>query len=107
MLLLRGTIETGAGKFTHVRQLPPQSFQIVKVDLKDNRHVTDDNLEQLKGLTKLEGFILFGREITDAGLQQLQGLTKLTKLDLQETKVTPQGIADLKQALPKCEITGP
>ena len=42
--------------------------------------------------------------VTDAGLVHLQGMTNLTILDLRDTKVTDAGVAELKQALPNCEI---
>lgn len=42
--------------------------------------------------------------MTDAGLAHLKPLTNLTKLELYHTKVTAVGIADLRRALPKCEI---
>ena len=44
---------------------------------------TDEVLaEKLKGLTKLEGLILYGTKVTDAGLVHLKGLTNLEDLYL-------------------------
>lgn len=40
-------------------------------------------------------------------LEHLEGLTILTSLSRRSTKVTAQSIADLKEALPNCEIIGP
>ena len=43
-------------------------------------------------------------QITDAGLVHLKGLTGLQTLNLAGTKVTDAGVAELKKALPNCEI---
>jgi hypothetical protein len=43
-------------------------------------------------------------KITDAGLQQLKKLRGLKTLTLAGTAITAKGIADLKTALPECEI---
>jgi hypothetical protein len=73
----------------------------------DNTQVTDSGLANLQGLTRLRGLTLANTQVTDAGLALLQGLTSLRGLDLTNTKVTDAGIAKLRQALPKCQITGP
>ena len=61
-------------------------------------------LVHLKGLTNLKGLVLADTQITDAGLVHLAGLTKLGNLDLSFSQVTRAGIAELKKALPKCNI---
>ena len=53
MLGIEGTIETDAGEFTEVGQLPKEPFRIVSIKLDRNRQVKDENLEHLKGLTNL------------------------------------------------------
>ena len=56
-------------------------------------------------MSKLETLDLgFCRKITDAGLVHLKGMTNLQSLDLGGTKITDAGVADLKKALPNCEI---
>ena len=45
-----------------------------------------------------------GWRITDAGLVHLKGLTNLLTLILTDTQVTYAGVADLKKALPNCNI---
>ena len=44
------------------------------------------------------------KDLTDAGLVHIKGLTKLGNLDLSFSQVTRAGIAELKKALPKCNI---
>jgi len=83
VLEIGGSIETDKGEFTSFDDLPLESFQVIKVDVSGSPQVTNDDLEQFKGLANL------------------------TTLDLSNTKVTPEAVADLKKALPKCEITGP
>ena len=68
------------------------------------QNVTDAGLVHLKGLTNLQNFSLWAAPVTDAGLVHLQGMTNLKILDLRDTKVTDAGVAELKQALPNCEI---
>ena len=43
-------------------------------------------------------------KITDVGLKEVAKLQKLTFLDLRDTEITKAGVAELKKALPKCEI---
>jgi hypothetical protein len=44
------------------------------------------------------------KEVGDGGLKHLHGLTGLQELDLTGIEVTPEGLADLRRALPKCQI---
>lgn len=59
------------------------------------------NLAELKQVRRLS---LAGSGLGDASLKHLAGLTKLETLDLRRTKVTAAGVAELKSALPKCQI---
>jgi len=45
--------------------------------------------------------------VSDAGLKSIAELKHLKKLDLTDTSVTEAGIAELKKALPECEILCP
>jgi hypothetical protein len=73
----------------------------------DDTQITDAGLEHLKGLDQLQDLGLRNTKITDVGLQHLTRLNQLVKLSLDGTEVTGEGIAKLRQALPRCQITGP
>ena len=45
--------------------------------------------------------------ITDVGLKEVTKLQNLRSLSLRDTQITDAGVAELKKALPKCEISGP
>jgi Leucine-rich repeat (LRR) protein len=107
VLGIGGTIETEAGKFTAVGQLPKQPFEITLVNLKGKQQVSDDDLVKLKGLTNLTALELSSTRITDNGLGHLKKLTNLKHLRLSQAKVTAKGIAELQKALPNCEIKEP
>ncbi len=66
--------------------------------------ITDDGLQYLSGLKKLQILDLGETEITDAGLRHLRGLAALKHLNLADTKVTAEGVEMLKKSLPKVEI---
>jgi len=58
----------------------------------------------IKELTNLKSLNLSQTKVADEGLEHLQGLAKLQTLYLRSTQVTDAGIAELKKALPKCQI---
>ena len=66
--------------------------------------ITDAGLEHLKGLTSLQTLTLARTKITGAGLVHLKGLTKLRLLGVVQTQVSDAGVADMRKALPNCEI---
>jgi hypothetical protein len=66
--------------------------------------ITDDGLQHLSGLRRLQILDLGGTGITDAGLQHLRELVELRHLNLADTKVTAEGVEMLKKALPNVEI---
>jgi len=132
VLGIGGRIATDEGKFTKMAELPEKPFQITAIDLNaagskatdvgarnlsgltgltwlslEGTDVSDAGLVHLEGLTNLTTLILNGTPVGDAGLERLKGLTKLTSLGLIETKVTAQSVADLKKALPNCDIRSP
>ena len=72
--------------------------------LLNGHQVTDATLVYLKGLTKLTALSLSATQVTDAGMVHLLGLTNLQTLNLSRTQVTDAGVAELRQALPNCEI---
>ena len=66
---------------------------------------TDAGLKEVVKLQSLETLWLFDAQTTDAGLKDVAKLQKLSSLNLtQLTQVTAAGVAELKKALPKCEI---
>jgi hypothetical protein len=77
--------------------------QLQILDLTDSR-VTDAGMKHLKKLVHLERLFLDGTDVTDAGLEHLKGLAELRILELYATQVTDAGAADLRKALPHCEI---
>jgi internalin A len=66
--------------------------------------ITDAGLVHLKGLIGLQELKLAGTQITDAGLKHLTGLKNLREFPLVDTEVTDVGVAELKKALPDCNI---
>jgi len=60
------------------------------------KQVTDAGLENLKGLTQLQGLNLGGTKVTDTGLENLKGLNQLQWLSLGGTKVTDAGLENLE-----------
>jgi len=60
------------------------------------RAVTDDWLQNLKGLTSLQRLDLSHSQVTDAGLAHLKGLTELQMLILPPTRVTDAGLEQLQ-----------
>ena len=70
------------------------------------RQTVDADLEHLKGLTSLTILNLAEcNQITDAGLEHINELTSLTELDLYGTQITDAGLAEIKAALPNCDIS--
>jgi hypothetical protein len=68
--------------------------------------VTDEKLENLKRLDRLEQLDLFGNyQVTDVGLDHLKVLPQLQEVYLGGTAVTDAGVKKLQQALPNCKIT--
>jgi hypothetical protein len=76
---------------------------VVRVILFKTR-VTDDEVRQLKWLSKLRYLDLAGTEVTDACLDGLRELRELQFLDLSGTKVTGASLIDLRKRMPKLKI---
>ena len=58
-------------------------------------------------MQKLEYLYLYDTKITDAGLKDVAKLQKLTYLGIGVIQITKAGVAELKKALPNCEISWP
>ena len=59
-----------------------------------NPDVTDQTLEHLKGMNRLEELDLNNTQVTDSGLKILRDLPALASLRLKNTKVTDQGFQE-------------
>ena len=87
-----GEIEKLGGRVIIDEKSPDKP--VIGVDLVRSQ-VTDDGLEHLKGLTKLQRLYL-GSDITVAGLEHLKGLTQLKELYLDGTEMTDVELKHLK-----------
>jgi hypothetical protein len=71
----------------------------------DGLRPSNNALQQLGGLKKLETLSLSFTSVTDAGLEQLYGLTNLKSVRLlNANNVTTDGVNKLRGALPKCKV---
>src|SRR5256885_1857028 len=66
--------------------------------------VTDADLDELGGLTKLRELNLYRSQVTNSGLEKLKALKQLRSLDLRYTRATGAGVNSLRAGLPKCEV---
>lgn len=69
-------------------------------------NITDEGLKHLTGLTNLNYLNLDYTKITDVGLKYLRRLNNLRELSLVRSHITEKAWADLKAALPNCNILG-
>lgn len=68
--------------------------------------VTDAGLPKLQALPNLKELKLGNTAITDQGLASLQSIKSLESVNVHNCKsVTAKGIADLKKALPDCQVS--
>jgi len=77
---------------------------LVGLYLSSSKQVSDDCLVHCKEWKKLETLHVPGTQVSDAGLLHLKECKNLKSLELKDTKVTAAGVADLKKALPQCNI---
>ena len=77
--------------------------QLTQLELSSTK-VTGTGLVHLKGLRQLSVLHLNYTQVTDDDVEHLLVFDKLTFLSLLRTKVTAQGVAQLKKALPNCDI---
>lgn len=66
--------------------------------------VTDAGLATVARLPNLKHLHLDGTAVTDAGLDALRACKKLEYLSIANTKVSPAAVAELRKALPRCEV---
>jgi len=72
----------------------------------DNTEVTDAALEYVAALSELRYLSLGGTKVSDAGLAHLEAMPNLKWLNLRHTGITAERVAQLKKAMPNCEIFG-
>lgn len=70
----------------------------------DKTEIGDSTLRHLKGLKKLTCLLLDETNITDDGLRSLYGLRQLDTLTLIETETSEEARAQLREALPQCNV---
>ena len=81
-------------RVVHVEPLDQKSEE-VSVRLGGDWHGTVDDLKLLSRVTNLQRLAAFGVPITDDDLKQLDGLSRLAEVELLGTKVTAEGAARL------------
>ena len=96
---LGGTKISNAG-LAHLTDLS----NLVTLSLHSTR-ITDAGLLHLKGLIGLKTLWLGGTTVSDNGLKHLAGLANLQSIGLEDTKTTGEGIAELRRALPQCQVS--
>ncbi len=68
----------------------------------NNTNITDKGLRHLRGLTGLQNLSFYGDKVTDAGMEHLRGLTQLRNLNLIGAQVTDSGLERL-DGLPRLQ----
>jgi len=99
----------GCGTISETNQNVPEKLiadPIVEKEIRERLKKSTGELTEAD-LEKVTHLDLRGTEITDEGLKDAAKLQKLTSLYLNDTQVTKAGVAQLKKALPKCNILSP
>ena len=93
------------------KSLKKPTGELTKADLEKvtrlglvSTQITDAGLKELAKLKQLTVLHLAETQVTDAGLNDVAKMKQLKLLTLGRTKVTDAGVAQLKKALPKCDI---
>lgn len=83
------------------KPIPDGNLTVEKIEL-DRLKITDDDLDQLAGLTNLKHLGLHSARITTKGIDKIVALPTLTELELSYTNLDDAGMEKLK-ALPQLE----
>jgi hypothetical protein len=75
-----------------------------RLNISQNKEITDQGIEHVGKLVRLEELTMQGIPVTDAGIGPLKSLTELDFLFIRGTKVTRDGARELKDALPEAMI---
>ena len=71
-------------------------------------HFADENsLKHLQNLTYMSGLVFRDCNVTDDGLNNLRGLKNLRLIELEKSQATTQGIRELQKSLPSATVVGP
>lgn len=70
----------------------------------DENQITDDGLENLRGMTTLETLNIHGSRVTDKGLEVLATLPNLKLLNVPSATVTHDAVSKLQRRLPRLKI---
>ncbi|XP_053322542.1 uncharacterized protein LOC128496777 [Spea bombifrons] len=83
-----------------------QLSTLVELDLTDHTHITDQGVQHVSHLRRLQVLSLCNTSVSDAGLVHLQGLRHLEELSLDRTKVTSRGVSRCIPHLPHLQVLG-
>ncbi len=67
-------------------------------------HIKDTGVKSIRELTNLKRLILTAPQVTDTGLKYIKELSSLEELSLYSANVTGAAVADLRRAMPNCDI---
>ena len=99
MVSLMSVTEVSDADLTHLKGLTG----LQRLWLQDTK-VSDAGLVHLERLTALQELDLSNTQVSDAGLKHLNGMSSLQRLCLINTHVSDEGVAELRAALPNCNI---
>jgi hypothetical protein len=86
----------------HLKKMP----SLERLWVTANSSITDEGIKSLAEIKKLNWLSLFGcKRVSDEGTRALKSASNLTFVFLRGTAVTEAGVAELKTALPKCEVS--
>ncbi len=103
-LSLETPADTAARLVDKVGDLPGEHFRITAVDLSGNPKISNSDLASLQGLPHVAQLLLDGTAVTDEGVATLGKVRSLKTVDLGSLRIAPATVAQLKQALPGCEV---
>lgn len=104
VLALETPTDTKPRLIAKVGDLPGEQFRIIGVDLSGNPKVTDGDVALLDKLPHIAQLKLDGTNVTDKGIAALAKIQTLQAIHLGSLRIAPATIAQLKQALPGCDV---
>jgi formylglycine-generating enzyme required for sulfatase activity/uncharacterized membrane protein len=106
VLSLGGTVKVNEQEqeIKAAADLPPESFRLTSVSLRDNKQVSDAGLAVFNDCKNLTSIDLYRTPVTDAGLAHFKDCKNLTSLDLHDTRVSDAGLIHLKDCKALMEL---